>query len=145
VEERLIVAVDGSECSLRAVDVAVNLARATEGEVVLCHVIDAAKAARLSFGNPALLDGCYDALRADGAYYLDQALQRTRLAKAEPPTTVLAYGNPCEEMESVVTQKNGTMIVMGTQGRTGLAHLLMGSVAEGVLRHADVPVVVVPP
>jgi nucleotide-binding universal stress UspA family protein len=139
-----LVAIDGSEHAMRALDVAVTLANPMHGELVLCYVIDSARAARLSFGEPALLDGSYDALRSDGEYYLDQAMQRASLAQAKA-TTVLAYGDPAEEIRRVASQKHATMIVMGTHGRTGLAHIVMGSVAEGVMRRASVPVVVVPP
>lgn len=139
-----VVPVDGSEQALLALDVALSLAKATNGRLVLAHIIDSAKAARLSFGDPALVDGCYDALRADGAFYLDQAVQRAKLAGAHPET-ITAYGDPSTEIVKIAAQKCAAMIVMGTHGRTGLTHLLLGSVAEGVMRHATVPVVVVPP
>lgn len=143
-KQRFLVPVDGSGYSLRALDVAAQLAKTMNAELVLCNVVDSGRAARLSLGDPGLVEGCYDALRADGAYYLDQALQRATLAKVDA-TTVLAYGDPSEEIEKLAAERGASMIVMGTHGRTGLLHLVMGSVAEGVMRHAGVPVVVVPP
>lgn len=140
----ILVAIDGSEYALRSLDVAIGLAQPAHAQLVLCSVIDSARAARLSFGEPALVDGCYDALRADSEYYIDQAMQRAALAHVKA-SSVIAYGDPANEIEKVAEQKHAGMIVMGTHGRTGLLHIVLGSVAEGVMRHASVPVVVVPP
>ncbi|HEY9085873.1 MAG TPA: universal stress protein [Candidatus Tyrphobacter sp.] len=142
--QKILVPLDGSNGSMRALDAALDLARSLHAEVLLAHVIDSAKAARLSFGEPALIDGCYDALRDDGKRILAEALARTRLAAANV-STILAYGNPTEELERIAVQANATMIVIGSHGRTGLSRLVMGSVAEGVVRIASVPVMVVPP
>ncbi len=142
-QQRILVPVDGSEYALNALDVASGLARALSAELLLCHVIDSSRAARLSFGVPALLDGCYDALRADGERYLADAASRAKRAVGNAEA-ILAYGDPSREIQTIAAQKHATMIVMGTHGRTGLVHLLMGSVAEGVTRAASVPVVVVP-
>jgi nucleotide-binding universal stress UspA family protein len=142
-EQKILVPLDGSQSSIRALDVAVNLARTLHARIVLAYVIDDAKAARLTFGEPALIDGAYDALRDDGERYLAEAL--ARVASLVPKTTkILAYGNPADEINKMAKQVNATMIVMGSHGRTGLQHALMGSVAEGVIRNAAVPVVVVP-
>ncbi len=143
-QQRILVPVDGSEYALNAVDVASGLARALSAELLLCHVIDSGRAARLSFGEPALLDGSYEALRADGERYLADATARAKRA-AQNATSILAYGDPSREIQTIAAQKDATMIVMGTHGRTGLRRLLMGSVAEVVMRAASVPVVAVPP
>jgi nucleotide-binding universal stress UspA family protein len=69
-----------------------------------------------------------------------------RLAKFEPPDEhtsvefVLADGEPGEEIVRVAKDRNCDLIVMGTHGRTGLSRLLMGSVAERVMRRAPCPV-----
>lgn len=144
VKQTFLVPLDGSEHSLRAFDLAAELAASMQAELVLCHVVDSGRAARLSLGNPGLIEGCYDALCKDGEYYLRQGLQRASSAKV-PATSVLVRGDPVEEIEKLAASKHAGMIVMGTHGRTGLLHLAMGSVAEGVMRHAKVPVVVVPP
>ncbi len=142
-KQRILVPVDGSEGSLQALRSAIDLARTLNAEILLAHVIDSAKAARLSFGDPALIDGCYDVLNDDGKRLLAEAMVRVKPTIAAA-STILAYGNPVEEIERIAVQSEATMIVMGTHGRTGLAHLVMGSVAEGVLRISPVPVMVVP-
>jgi nucleotide-binding universal stress UspA family protein len=57
---------------------------------------------------------------------------------------VCFIGDPKEDVLGVALQKSATFIVMGTHGRTGLNHLIMGSTAEYIVRHATMPVVVVP-
>ncbi|MEE9552482.1 MAG: universal stress protein, partial [Gammaproteobacteria bacterium] len=55
-------------------------------------------------------------------------------------STSISTGDPHNEINQAAKELNADMIVMGTHGRTGLSHLVMGSVAENVLRHATVPV-----
>jgi nucleotide-binding universal stress UspA family protein len=55
----------------------------------------------------------------------------------------LEVGDPVAEILRVAQESKCDLIVMGTHGRTGLAHLLMGSVAEKVVRKAACPVLVV--
>lgn len=59
--------------------------------------------------------------------------------------THLVQGNPDVEILRFVAEIDATLVAMGTHGRKGLSHLLLGSVAEKVIRNAKVPVVVVPP
>lgn len=58
--------------------------------------------------------------------------------------TFTEEGKPSEVILSVAEEWAANLLVMGTHGRAGLAHLLMGSVAEHVLRHAKIPVFIVP-
>lgn len=56
----------------------------------------------------------------------------------------LTEGTPFSEVTRIAAKEGADMIVMGTHGRTGLKHLLLGSVAERVVRTAKVPVLTVP-
>ena len=53
-------------------------------------------------------------------------------------------GHPLEDILKTAESFEADLIVIGTHGRTGLQHLLMGSVAESVVRHSKIPVMVVP-
>lgn len=69
-----------------------------------------------------------------------------RIQPPEPSVTVdhrLAEGDPAEEILRLATETHCDMIVLGTHGRTGLERLLMGSVAEQVVRRAPCPVLTV--
>jgi nucleotide-binding universal stress UspA family protein len=59
-------------------------------------------------------------------------------------TTLTIEGIPQYEIRNVARNKKANMIIMGTHGRTGLKHLFMGSVAEYVIRHSAIPVLVIP-
>ena len=60
-------------------------------------------------------------------------------------TAVVRRGDPCREIARFVEEENADLIVMATHGRTGLSHMLMGSVAEKIIRHATVPVLTIKP
>lgn len=57
---------------------------------------------------------------------------------------LVAAGNPKNETLAVAHQNNATVLVVGTHGRTGLDHMLLGSTAEYIIRHSRIPVLVVP-
>ncbi len=57
--------------------------------------------------------------------------------------TLLVSGLPAKRIAEVASQENAVMIVMGSHGRTGLSHLLLGSVAEQVTRHSRIPVTII--
>lgn len=57
---------------------------------------------------------------------------------------LIQLGNPAERILARAEEYGADLIVMGTRGRSGLAHVLIGSVAEGVLRRSRRPVLVVP-
>ncbi len=59
-------------------------------------------------------------------------------------TTFIEEGTPHEAILLVAKEWNADLIVVGTNGRTGLAHLVIGSVAEKVIRHSEKPVFVIP-
>ncbi|HTU83468.1 MAG TPA: universal stress protein [Candidatus Acidoferrales bacterium] len=139
----ILVPVDGSEPSLRAVDEAAELAKVAGTGIVVAHVVDPAKAAMLTYGNPQFVAGCLDAIREEGRELLEAARVRAR-GHVERVETRLIQGSPGQEIVKLAREIGATWIVMGSHGRTGLARLLVGSVAEDVLRHAGVPVLIVP-
>lgn len=53
-------------------------------------------------------------------------------------------GDPKEDIIDLSVKKHTTFIVMGTHGRTGVSHLVMGSTAEYIIRHSQIPIIVVP-
>ena len=141
-ERRILVPVDGSELSLHALDVGVGLARSLGLGLIVCHVVDPAKAAEMTFGNPQFIAECVGALRAEGESILQTATKR--VGHVDGVESLLLQGNPAEEIVRVAKELGADWIVTGSHGRRGLSRMLMGSVAEGVLRHADVPVMIVP-
>lgn len=82
-----------------------------------------------------------DAIEADAQQGIEDALTRVRVAGLDGQALV-AYGAPFDRIITTACQEGVDLIVMGTHGRSGLPHLLMGSVAERVVRLAPCPVLV---
>ena len=144
--DKILVPLDGSECSLRALDVAADLARATNARVVLCNVVDNTRAATMCFGEPQLVAGALDALREEGESVVATAKDRIAASlDADRVETRVAQGSTVEEILRLADETQATWIVMGSHGRNGVVRFVMGSIAEGVLHHANVPIIVVPP
>jgi nucleotide-binding universal stress UspA family protein len=79
----------------------------------------------------------------DRAYWQDQLEQIRPVNEAIPVRHVLLEGDPATEIVGYAREAGSDVIVMGTHGRTGLERLLMGSVAEKVMREAPCSVLVV--
>ncbi|MGL5287241.1 MAG: universal stress protein [Aeromonas sp.] len=60
-----------------------------------------------------------------------------------PATSEICFGRAPDEITALAAKAECDLIIMGSHGRTGLAHLLVGSVAEAVVRHAPCPVLIV--
>ena len=75
-----------------------------------------------------------------------QLLERASSMDSARQTEVLVrVGRPWHEVVSAVSELGVDLLVLTTHGRTGLPHMLMGSVAEKIVRHASCPVLVVRP
>ena len=140
---RILVAVDGSELALQALDAAIDLSKSVDASIEALYVVDIARAAMLTYGNPEYVAGCIGALHEEGESALQEAAQRAATSGATIDVKLLE-GNPVEEILARASCNDVRWIVMGSHGRTGLSRLLVGSVAEGVLRRSSVPVMIVP-
>ena len=139
---RILVPVDGSDCSLRALDFAADLAAALNGEVVVCTVVELGRAAVLSGGEAQLVGGVLDELETEAKEILASAV--ARVGARAPVVSHLGEGEPVDEIDRFAGEIEPAFVVIGSHGRTGLKRLVMGSVAEGVVHGARVPVMVVP-
>lgn len=142
----ILVPVDFSDASRDALSQAAGLARAVDGSLTLLHVVDLPPAGWVGF----------EALDVDLRAPQVELLARTRdhlreEAEKVPATrglevTVRARdGSPGREIVSELREADMDLVVMATHGRSGLTHLLLGSVAEKVLRAAPCPVLTVRP
>jgi nucleotide-binding universal stress UspA family protein len=84
-----------------------------------------------------------DALREEGKRALDDAIELADAADVTAVERVLGQGVAQEAILDHVDENDVDLVVMGTQGRTGLDRYLVGSVTETVVRHCDVPVLTV--
>lgn len=137
--KRILLPTDGSDRVQRAVEHGLSLAKLASGRVTALYVLDVR--AFVAPPGGAEWGPVKGLLEKEG----EAALEAVRSAgdKAGVPVkTKLVVGHPSEEI--LKESKNHDMVVMGTLGRSGLSHLLLGSVSEKVIRHASCPVMVVP-
>jgi len=142
---RLLVPVDLSEHSSRALDHAVELARHYHADLHLLHVVQPGP----NYDLPGVYQGALppqtdivDALTENAHTELDDLIDRAALP-AERLYKDIRHGNPPAEILDAAGEEDVDMIVLASHGRSGLERFLMGSVAEKVIRAAPVPVFVV--
>lgn len=133
--------VDFSPDSERALAVSLALARSTGGHLTLLTVIDPLlQAGAHAAGADAALDR---QTQAELQSLLERSSSGGPLAGV--PAVAVAVGKPGEKIVEYARESNADVIVMGMRGIGGAARLFLGSTSEGVLKRAEVPVLVVPP
>jgi nucleotide-binding universal stress UspA family protein len=134
---------DFSPASRAAFARAVALARDEGAELLLVHVL-ASVTPLLGDGymSPKTYEDLFRSIRAQAQKQLDQLLARAKTARVRA-RGLLLEGTAADAIARTARAKHAQVIVMGTHGRTGLARLLMGSVAERVVGTAPCPVLTV--
>ena len=147
--KHLVVAVDGSETSANALKHACSVAAVGKAQLTLVHVANPAEYMALA---PEFLqqDSYEEAAVANGNAVLAEALEITN--GAEPGitgvNTHLLLANKgaremAQELVDYADKQGADLLVLGTHGRTGLMHLLMGSFAETVMRQSHLPLLII--
>ncbi|WP_433929794.1 universal stress protein [Sorangium cellulosum] len=139
----LLLAHDFDETSELALDTAIELARKLSAKIVVAHVYSVPV---YSFPEgSSLIPSAEDAARlAEAAQRsLDQVLERRRATPDVEISGVLRAGVPDEEICRLAGEIGADMIVIGTHARGAFARVLIGSVAQRVVRAATVPVLTV--
>ena len=141
--KRLLVATDFSGTSQEALRVARDMALALGARVQLLHVIaDPATLPWTIDAGPAIVE-LEHSWREQAARSLQRARDTARFTPERTEMTV-AMGDPAREIVAAAAALHADLIVLGTHGHGLVARLVMGSVADKVLRHADRPVLIVP-
>ena len=135
---RILCPVDFSEPSKRALRYALAVARWHEAEIAVLHVEDPLLHAVTveAGGFPELVERHYQELRD----FIDAAGGTSREVRLH-----IATGRAVTEILEHATGEGADLIVMGTNGRSGIARAVLGSVTEGVVRQATMPVLTIPP
>ena len=143
--QQLLVPVDGSPTSAKALVTAINLARLNGARIRLLHVIDEMDSVN-GFETPkSYREDIVPVMHAAGENLLTR-MRRLATDKCVACDSVLieaGTGRVCDHVAGQAKQVHADMIVLGSHGRRGLARMFMGSDAEQIVRHAPVPVLVV--
>lgn len=142
----IVVGIDFSELGLIALEQAFEIAEATPGtETHVVHVAGAfGPLVRLEVGTDIKTVSLEEASLYLATYVGErlEGYERSRQAALARPVTHLRVGPAAHELRTVAREVGAELIVLGTHGRRGLSRLLLGSVAEEVLRHAECPVLI---
>jgi nucleotide-binding universal stress UspA family protein len=145
--KRILVAVDGSETAERALREGVALAEAHRARLRLVHVVDELTAAG---DTPATPVEFWKAVRKAGSLILEGARAHAAKAGMEAETKLAenrTFGGVVRRVPNLIVEDarrwKADLIVIGTHGRRGLSKLLLGSVADGVVRTSATSVLLV--
>ena len=140
---RILVPVDFSSQSEEAVRYAASLARMANARVEMVHVVQDPFMAMVSSPEAYIPDvtELLNSLTERATSLLEQ-LKVKELTGVSTESIVL-HGEPSRRIVDYAVDWGADLIVMGTHGRTGLSHVVLGSVAERVVRHAQCPVLTV--
>ncbi len=143
--KRILVAVDGSHTSELALREAINLAKTVEGQLRIVHVVD-----EISFNwdaeyaDPAEI---WKAMAETGRDILNRAAATVAEAGLKADTKLIEIDTLGRRIPEVIVEEAAAwpadLIVVGTHGRRGLSHVFLGSVAEGIVRVATKPVLLI--
>jgi nucleotide-binding universal stress UspA family protein len=142
--EKILVPVDGSETSWRAMEEARQLAEAFKGELVVINVVQPYNNAALlvvSLDQATISQGNAELTKL-GNSVLETAKEKMKDFKGKVEF-ILEVGHPSERILAVSKDKNCTAIVIGSRGLSGIAEFFLGSVSSKVSQYATVPVLIV--
>jgi len=141
--DKILVAHDFSENSEHAFNYAFTLAKKLNARLIIIHVIHEAFDLR-GFYIPHISFDVLDKEVESSAKEMMEKFCKKTFTDFTNYEASIVVGVPHLEILKKAEQEKASMIVMGTQGLTGVAHLLFGSTAETVVRNAKCPVLVVP-
>jgi len=140
VHEIILVATDGSESAMPAIEEGFRLAERCAAKLIILAVVELYPETEYEAFAPTLLD----TIQAGHEKHLAALKDRAKREKIQCETKVVTMGEPYLAIVEEAEEQHADLIVMGSHGRTGLKRLLMGSVTSRVIGHAPCKVLVVP-
>jgi nucleotide-binding universal stress UspA family protein len=147
---KILVPVDGSSASLKALQYAAHLAEleASDAELIVLHVLEDIKQGgaiglQAKYGNVRLVEGFKKARREAALEWLKQIEGAARKKGIRLKSEILDGDSKVEIIIDYANENSVDLIVMGSRGLTGFKRLLLGSVANAVVSNAPCPVMVV--
>ncbi len=144
--KRILVAVDGSDISNLALKEAIRLAKDQRAALRLIHVVDEMPAYMMG-EIPYSFDEYQKSMRDAGRKVLANCAAKAKASRVKLDTKFVVIAGVTtriwEAINNDAKRWRADLVVIGTHGRRGFNHLLLGSVAEGVIRFATKPVLVI--
>lgn len=128
--ETILVPTDGSEYAERAEDIAISMASKYNAKIVGVYVMDE----KLIYP--------YEVLEDEGKAILKNLSEK---AKKENVVVdeIIVFGDPRKDMANISNKMDADIVIIGTHGKKGLEKILLGSVAENILKSVKIPVLLV--
>lgn len=138
--KHILVPTDFGDSSEKALDVAVDLAKKYGAKLTLLHTYEVPVYAYpgMVYTAADLLTPMQDRAQAE----CDRALKTLR-ERVPGAMALLRFGTPAQEIQEAIKETHADLVVMGTHGRRGVNHALIGSVAEKTVRLSPIPVLTV--
>jgi len=137
--KKILIAIDDGPTSEKVTSNGFQLGQQLNAEIALVSVVDTTTLMTDGGVTPGELA---DIIKND--FKKSQQLLVEKVFKDYKVWTFVEKGKPFEAILKVAEEWEADLIVLGTHGRTGLSHLLMGSVAEKVIRHSTKPLFIIP-
>lgn len=135
--KKILCSTDFSEPSYAGLDAACDLARTYSGQLILVHVVEPIPTAAVSIGDHSGFNvAVHQRVLKENAEGSIRDLVEKRLSRGVSVKTVIAEGDPANQIVRVAAAEEVDLIVIATHGRTGWRHVIYGSVAERVVRLA---------
>ncbi|MFW5925137.1 MAG: universal stress protein [Myxococcota bacterium] len=139
--QHILVPIDFSQASALALAAAAPLAKQNEARVTLCHVFDPQALGPRGTRNEPGVDQVMSEANVEQSIHAELRRRgEEKLGDIEVGTAVIGNANAAMGICDYAAEHDVDLIIISTHGRTGLPHMLIGSVAERVVRHAPCPV-----
>ncbi len=141
----IIVAVDDSSTAAMGLDKAVELARLNGARLEIVHAVDESILSHITGATLGSKTAALEALLAEGSDCLERAVTSATSQGITPVSHLLSSEtlHAADQIANHVAHTGADLLVIGSHGRRGFQHLLLGSVAEKLLRKVSVSVLVV--
>ena len=141
---KILIAIDGSDFSQAALQSVIARPWPPDTEVKVLHVVEPPSLlmGREMGGYDPEFEVVWKALRGQAKHLVEKGAEKLREAKFNV-STELVEGDPKSQIIDIAHEWRADMIILGSHGRTGLDRFLMGSVSQGVVRHAHCSVEII--
>jgi nucleotide-binding universal stress UspA family protein len=138
--KRILVTTDFSDISLAAMEYATPVSLTGDVEIYMINVVEPVALGDLHFANPDLVKE----LELNALRELKNFIE-SKLPGQGGIIPIVRIGDPAEEIDRFAEEQQIDLIIIASHGRSGLAHMVMGSVAIKIVRRSNIPVLTIKP